>query len=98
MGSVTIRCALFDCCSIEEDFMSSKWSRRDVLQGLAASSTLALIPNAAAKAFNFADDDSLAEIQVTPVSDCTLRIGLFPKGEGASQFVSSDGSLAKDSW
>lgn len=78
--------------------MSSNWSRRDVLHGLAATSTLALIPHAAARAFHLADADSLAQIQITPVSDCTLRIGLFPKGDGSQRSVSSDASLVKDAW
>lgn len=77
--------------------MSSRWSRRDVLHGLAATSTLALIPDAAAKVFNFADADSLAQVQITPVSDSTLRIGIFPKG-GSQRSVQLDGSLVKDSW
>lgn len=77
--------------------MSSRWSRRDVLQGMAATSALALIPDRV-RAFILSDNDSPVEIQITPVSDSTLRIGLFPKGEVPSQPAPSDGSLVRDSW
>jgi alpha-glucosidase/alpha-D-xyloside xylohydrolase len=76
--------------------MTSQWNRRDVLRGLTAISTAALVPLSKAIALN--QVDAQVEIQVTPVSEHTLRLSLVPTARDTAQSIPSNGSLVKESW
>ena len=67
-----------------------------MLRGLTAVSTAALVPLGQAIALNQVDRQ--VEIQVTPVSEHTLRLSLVPTVGDAAKSIPSDGSLVKESW
>ena len=74
--------------------MSSQWNRRDVLRGLTAVSTAALIP--AKRGLAFGTPDTPIEFQFTSVSPHTLRLSLLPTG--GRRPIPHNGSLVKDDW
>src|SRR5215469_8676633 len=74
--------------------MSSQWNRRDVLRGLTAISTAALVPLSNAPG---SQADPQIEVQATPVTAHTLRLSLVPAAD-TSKSIPSDGSLIKESW
>src|SRR5215831_6752185 len=74
--------------------MTSQWNRREVLRGLTAVSTAAFVP--LSRAFR-SQADPQVEVQVTSVSEHTLRLSLMPAAD-TSKAISSDGSLVKESW
>lgn len=76
--------------------MTSQWNRRDVLRGLTAISTAALVPLSKAVAINQLDPQ--IEIQITPVSEHTLRLSFLPTASNASKVIPVNGSLVKESW
>ncbi len=83
--------------------MKEQPNRREVLAGAAATCALALLPKTqagASQAFRAAGRD--VEIQISPVSDYTFRLTVFPIDNPAkeSQLVAvpDDGSLVQSSW
>src|SRR5215469_12756560 len=76
--------------------MTSQWNRRDVLRGLTAISTAAFVPLSRAVAINQVAPP--VEIQVTPVSEHTLRLSLVPTASDTATSIPSNGSLVKESW
>src|SRR5579864_1075209 len=74
--------------------MKSQWNRRDVLRGLTAISTAALVTPKCAVAIDASDPQ--AEIQITPVSEQTIRLSLLPTGLKTP--IPFNGSLVKESW
>ena len=74
--------------------MTSQWNRRDVLRGLTAVSTSALIPFKRELALGA--PDAPIEIQITSVSPHTLRLSFLPINDETS--IPLNGSLVKDSW
>jgi alpha-glucosidase (family GH31 glycosyl hydrolase) len=76
--------------------MTSQWNRRDVLRGLTAISAAACVPLSKAVAAN--EIDPQIEIQLTPVSEHTLRLSLVRTVSVTSKAIPSDGSLVKESW
>jgi alpha-glucosidase (family GH31 glycosyl hydrolase) len=74
--------------------MKSQWNRRDVLRGLTAISTGALVTPKRAVAIRASDPR--VEIQVTPVSEQTIRLSILPLGLRTP--IPFDGSLVKESW
>jgi len=76
--------------------MTSQWNRRDVLRGLTAISTAAFVPLSKAGAINQVDPE--VEIQVTLVSEHTLRLSLVTTASDTSKSIPSNGSLARESW
>jgi alpha-glucosidase (family GH31 glycosyl hydrolase) len=74
--------------------MKSQWNRRDVLRGLTAISTAALVTPKRAVAIDASDPQ--AEIQITPVSEQTIRLSLLPTGLKTP--IPFNGSLVKESW
>jgi len=74
--------------------MCSEWSRRDVLRGLTAVSTAALIP--VKREFAFGPPDIPIEVQLTAVSQHTLRVGLLELGDETP--IPLNGSLVKETW
>jgi len=74
--------------------MSSQWNRRDVLRGLAAVSTTALIP--VKRELAFGAPDAPIEIQITSVSQHTMRLSFLPTAEETP--IPLNGSLVKEDW
>ncbi len=74
--------------------MSSQWNRRDVLRGLTAVSTAALIP--AKPDLAFGAPDASIEIQITSVSQHTVRLSFLPTADAAP--IPLNGSLVKEDW
>ena len=76
--------------------MTSQWNRRDVLKGLTAISTTALIPLKRAAALDA--PESAIEVQITSVSEHTLRLSFLPAGDERPKSIPLNGSLIKESW
>jgi alpha-glucosidase (family GH31 glycosyl hydrolase) len=76
--------------------MSPRWNRRDVLKGLLASSSAVFIPRQANAAAQLSE--LRLEVQITPVSPCTLRLSILPVTNGTVGEISTDGSLVKKDW
>jgi alpha-glucosidase (family GH31 glycosyl hydrolase) len=76
--------------------MSPRWNRRDVLKGLLASSSAVFIPRHANAAAQLSE--LRLEVQITPVSPCTLRLSILPVTNGTVGEISTDGSLVKKDW
>lgn len=83
-----------------ETAMNHHWNRRDVLKGLVAASTAALVrPTLSA----CREDASIAaqpvEVQITPVSPHTFRLSILPvANNGSVGSIPFDGSLVQESW
>jgi alpha-glucosidase (family GH31 glycosyl hydrolase) len=73
--------------------MQARWNRRDVLKGLAAASTMAIVQPS-----KVAASAAAVELQITNVSAHTFRLSLLPVKDGTVATVGSDGSLAKENW
>jgi alpha-glucosidase (family GH31 glycosyl hydrolase) len=78
--------------------MSSQWNRRDVLKGLAAASTAAIIPSQVMTRDAAPDSGQQVEIQITPISEHTFRLSIQRLRDGLPGPVASDGSLVQESW
>jgi alpha-glucosidase (family GH31 glycosyl hydrolase) len=76
--------------------MSPRWNRRDVLKGLIASSSAVFIPRQADAVAQ--RSESRLEVQITPVSPCTLRLSILRVTNGTVGEISTDGSLVKKDW
>ena len=76
--------------------MSPRWNRRDVLKGLLASSSAALIPKQAKAVTQLSE--SRLEVQLTPVSPSSFRLSILPANNGSVSEIPSDGSLVKTDW
>lgn len=79
--------------------MSTQWSRRDVLKGLAAASTAIVVP----PTLGATQDGSVAahpiEIQVSTVSPHTFRLSILPVSKnGLIEAIPVNGSLLQTSW
>src|ERR1700757_556358 len=75
--------------------MSLQWNRRDILRGFAA------IPGAILHQPPVAQNASvgrIVEVQITPLSDHTLRLTLLPIDRGTQHSIADDGSLVQQSW
>jgi alpha-glucosidase (family GH31 glycosyl hydrolase) len=73
--------------------MTCQWNRRDVLRGLTAVSTAAFIPQKRELA---RASDAPIELQITSVSQHTLRLSFLPTGDQMP--IPLNGSLVKESW
>src|SRR5271168_456127 len=71
----------------------TQWNRREVLNGLAAASTMMVAGPAKAGA-----SAQTIEVQITPVSAATFRLSLVPVKAGKLAAIASDGSLVKEFW
>src|SRR5262249_52457271 len=78
--------------------MSPKWNRRDILKGLAAIPGTVLIRPRIATSGNVIADGAQLELQITPVSDHTLRLTLRSTIPGSEQSIPDNGSLVRNSW
>jgi alpha-glucosidase (family GH31 glycosyl hydrolase) len=78
--------------------MSPHWSRRDILRGFAAIPGAILTRPDFTQSKNASVDGPQFEIQVTPVSDHTLRLTLRAITQEPQQSIPDDGSLVQKSW
>jgi alpha-glucosidase (family GH31 glycosyl hydrolase) len=78
--------------------MRPPWSRRDILRGFAAIPGAVLCPGNLAQSKNVSVDGAKLELQITPVTDHTLRLTLFPIQQGHQQSIPDNGSLVQKSW
>jgi alpha-glucosidase (family GH31 glycosyl hydrolase) len=79
--------------------MSPDWNRRDVLKGLAAASTAAVLSPRPGTAWAATQDaGQQVEIQISPVSAQTFRLSIFPLNHGSVGSMPLDGSLLRESW
>jgi alpha-glucosidase/alpha-D-xyloside xylohydrolase len=83
--------------------MKEQPNRREVLAGAAATCALALLPKTQAGASQpFRAAGREVEIQISPVSDYTFRLTIFPIDNQAKESqlatVPDDGSLVQSSW
>ena len=80
--------------------MSSQWNRRDVLKGLAAASTMIVVPQTI-RAVSDSEPGSASqvEIHIAPLSPHAFRLSIFPLDKnGHVGPMPSDGSLVRTSW
>jgi alpha-glucosidase (family GH31 glycosyl hydrolase) len=78
--------------------MPSQWNRREVLKGLGALSGAVLIRPGGSEIKGPLADGPRFEIQISPVSEHTLRLTLLPTSQGSQRSVTYDGALAQESW
>ena len=78
--------------------MTSEWNRRDILKGFAAVSGVILTGRDVAQSENGSVDGAQLELQVTPVSDHTLRFTLLPNHQASRRPIPGDGALVQESW
>lgn len=78
--------------------MSPKWNRRDILRGFAAIPSAILIWPNVVRSENAIVDGPQLEVQITPVSDHTLRFTVFSASQGSQRSIPYDGSLVQESW
>jgi alpha-glucosidase (family GH31 glycosyl hydrolase) len=72
-------------------------NRREILKGLAAVSGAVLVRPGRAESKAGADSFGV-RIQITSVSEHTLRITVLPRDQGSSASIPSNGSLMRESW
>jgi alpha-glucosidase (family GH31 glycosyl hydrolase) len=79
--------------------MTSNYSRRQAIKGIAAASAAAAFPHALA-----ADSDELkvagqgVEVRITSISAHTFRLSLLPIQNGIARTIPDDGSLVRTDW
>ena len=80
--------------------MNSQWNRRDVLKGLAAASTVLIVPQTIRAIRNDESaSDQQVEIHVSPLSPHAFRLSILPLDRNAHvAVIPSDGSLVQTSW
>jgi alpha-glucosidase (family GH31 glycosyl hydrolase) len=80
--------------------MSSQWNRRDVLKGLAAASTVMIVPQTIrAVRDNEPASAPPVEIHIATLSPHAFRLSILPLDKNAHlEPIPSDGSLVQTSW
>ncbi len=79
--------------------MAKDWSRRRVLQNIAAATAGLILPRRTNAASRLLPEGTPAsEIQVTSISEHTIRLSVLPIREGKTIAVPYDGSLVRTSW
>ena len=78
--------------------MKQSWNRRRVLKQLAATSAAAVLPRGAVAKILLEEPTSEREVQITSISQHTVRLSVLPVREGKTVAVPLDGSLAHTSW
>ncbi|HXY04839.1 MAG TPA: TIM-barrel domain-containing protein [Terriglobales bacterium] len=77
--------------------MPGRWNRRDLLKGMAAVSAAAAFPTKLTGQDHAASEAAL-EVQLTAISQHTVRVTLMPIDQGKVAALPSDGSLVQESW
>jgi alpha-glucosidase (family GH31 glycosyl hydrolase) len=78
--------------------MKESWSRRRVLKQLAATSAAAVLSRGAMAKIVLEERTSEREIQVTSVSEHTVRLSVVPVRSQKANAIPLDGSLVRTSW
>lgn len=78
--------------------MNESWNRRRLLKQLAATSAAAVLPRGAVAKIFLEEPPPDHEIQITSVSENTVRLSVLPVRGGLTVSVPMDGSLAHASW
>lgn len=76
--------------------MNRRWTRREILQGIAAASAVSLLPTGKCNAASTQPQN--CEIQLRSISPHTLRFTILPIRDGKPAEVSYDGSLVQEFW
>src|SRR4029077_1878057 len=79
--------------------MKAPWNRREVLKNLAATSAALSLPRGATdlKAL-LQESSSNREIQITSISEHTVKLSVLPITNGKTAPIPLDGSLVQTSW
>src|SRR3954470_14949747 len=91
-------CRCISCTRVEGEYMSLRWNRREVLQGLLAASTAIIVPKGEGAQDVAPIPVEQVEIQITPISAFTFRLSILPVNRGCVAKIVTDGSLVKNSW
>jgi hypothetical protein len=78
--------------------MNESWNRRQVLKQLAATSAAAVLPRRAVAKILHEEPASEREIQITSISEHTVRLSVLPVREGKTGTAPLYGSLPRASW
>ena len=79
--------------------MMERWSRRQVLKQLAASSAAVVLPRRPAAVAAFLEDRTAeCEIQIVSVSRNNVRLTVLPVRNGTAAPIPYDGSLVQKTW
>ena len=78
--------------------MCAECNRREILKGLAAISGAVLVHPGRADSMATPADSPGVQIQITSISEHTLRISLLPGKDESSASIPSNGSLIRESW
>ena len=78
--------------------MTLRCSRRDLLRGFVAIPGAILIRPTVTQSQNGSVAGAQPGLQISPVSDHTLRLTLLPAHEGSQRPIPDDGSLVQKSW
>jgi alpha-glucosidase (family GH31 glycosyl hydrolase) len=78
--------------------MMTSWNRRRVLKHLAATSAAAVLPRGAIAKIFLQEPASEREIQITSISEHTVRLSVLPVRSGKANAIPVDGSLVRTSW
>ncbi len=78
--------------------MKESWNRRRVLKQLAATSAAAVLPRGAVAKIFLEERTPEREIQITSISENTVRLSVLPVREAKTVAIPLDGSLAYTSW
>jgi alpha-glucosidase (family GH31 glycosyl hydrolase) len=73
-------------------------NRREILKGIAAISGTILVSPGRVESMMALPDAPGVQVQITSVSEHTLRLSLVPKNEGTSAPIPSNGSLIRERW
>ncbi|PYQ39316.1 MAG: glycoside hydrolase, partial [Acidobacteria bacterium] len=78
--------------------MKESWNRRQVLKQLAATSAAAVLPRRSVAKILLEEPTPEREIQITSVSENTVRLSVLPVREDKTVAIPLNGSLAHTSW
>ena len=79
--------------------MKAPWNRRQVLKNLAATSAALTLPRGATDLNTFLQESTPdREIQITSISEHTVRLSVLPTTNGTTAPIPLDGSLVQTSW
>jgi hypothetical protein len=79
--------------------MKTPWNRRQVLKTLAATSAALTLPRGATDLNNLLQEPtSDREIQITSISEHTVKLSVLPITNGKTAPIPLDGSLVQTSW
>ncbi|HKV81203.1 MAG TPA: TIM-barrel domain-containing protein [Candidatus Sulfotelmatobacter sp.] len=79
--------------------MKTPWNRRQVLQNLAVASGALALPRGATDLSTLLQESTFdREIQITSISEHTVRLSILPITNGKTALIPLDGSLVQTSW